>query len=150
MPLSLRSSSLNSSRYDSQLLRCTSYSKFSEAVLAAMLIKMLCQNALDLICSSLRSYFERCQIHLPTVKHLFPIKCCDSNLRSFFSMLLETSYACPWLYCFCFSCWACCKSMFQWWLCVFLFFPTFHVLIWIYTFYNHQRKCFMTPSILAG
>ena len=84
MPLSLRSSSLNSSRYDSQLLRCTSYSKFSEAVLAAMLIKMLCQNALDLICSSLRSYFERCQIHLPTVKHLFPIKCCDSNLRPFF------------------------------------------------------------------
>ena len=108
MPLSLSSSSLNSSRYESKSLRCTSCSQRSETVLTAILIKMLCQNALDLTCSFLCTYFGRCQIHLPPVKHLFLSNCCDSNLGSFFPWYSKLPTLAHGL-----SCSACCKIHFS-------------------------------------
>ena len=113
MPLSLSSSSLNSSKYDSKSLRCTSCSQCSETVLTAILIKMLCQNALDLTCSFLCTYFGRCQIHLPPVKHLFLSNCCDSNLGSFFPWYSKLPMLAHGLYCLCLSCSACCKIHFS-------------------------------------
>ena len=150
MPLSLSSSSLNSSRYDSKSLRCTSCSQCSEAVLTAILIKVLYQNALDLTCSFLCTYFGRCQIHLPPVKHLFLSNCCDSNLGSFFHGI-RNFLRLPMVFtAYVFHVQLVVKFIFQFWLCLFQFFPTFRLLIWIYTFYNHQTKCFMLASILAG
>ena len=61
-----------------------------------MLIQVLCKNASDLVGSILGTYFEKSQIYLPTVKHLFLNRYYDTNQGFFFSTVFQDCCAFSW------------------------------------------------------